>query len=183
MASLITCAQPYAQAAFDYAKQHKAVPAWEKAMAALAEIVMNDDMQKVLSLPEIAATQLADMLIELLGKQGDKAIHNFIRVLAEYKKLGLLPVIAAEFQAAKRADEQSVLATLTSAKPIDGKVQKQILTRLEQRFGQKIELTTEIDESLIGGARIQVGDEVIDGSLSGQLNRLRQALGARSQGC
>lgn len=176
MASLVICARPYAQAAFDYAKQHKTVLQWEKSLKLLSDIVTHDAMQAALLLPGVATTQLADMLIDILGKQGDKAVYNFIRVIAEYKKLSLLPVIEVAFQAIKREDEQCVLATLVSAKPVDNTMQKQILAKLEKRFGQTMILASEIDESLIGGIKVHIGDEVIDGSLRGQLTRLKYQL-------
>lgn len=176
MASLTVCAQPYAQAAFEYAKAHRAVTEWEGALAALAKIVTAPQVKQVLSLPAVASAQLADLLVSLLGKQAKPAVKNFIRLLAEYEKLTLLPVIAELFVAIKREAEQRLLAKVVSAKPLDKTQQQKVLDKLQQRFKQKIELQLEVDAALIGGAKVYIGDEVIDGSLQGQLARLASEL-------
>ena len=176
MASLTVCAQPYAQAAFEYAKTHRAVTVWEEALKALAKVVSNAQVHYVLSLPEVAADQLAGLVIALLGKQAKPAIKNFIQLLAEYEKLSLLPLIAELFVVIKRQDEQHVLAKVISAKPLDKPQQQKLLAGLEKRFNKQIDLTVEVDAALIGGAKVYVGDEVIDGSLQGQLARLASEL-------
>lgn len=176
MASLITCAKPYAKAAFAHAKAHHAIAKWETALITLTDIISHKDVHRVLSLPGVSADALSQLMIDLLGQQGDTAIHNFIKLLVEYEKLVLLPFIVTEFQIEKRKDEQCILVRLVSAQPMETAMTNKVISKLEARFQQQIELTQATDTALIGGIKIYIGDEVIDLSLLGQLKRLARDL-------
>ena len=87
-----------------------------------------------------------------------------------------MPEISQHFEKLKANVENTVDVTVTSATALSAGQQKEIAKALEKRLGRNINLATEIDESLIGGAVITAGDIVIDGSMRARLDSLTNAL-------
>ena len=81
-----------------------------------------------------------------------------------------------QFEALRAKVENTVEAVITSAAPLSDAQQQQMAATLRERFGRDVNITTEIDENLIGGAVIRAGDVVIDGSLRARLDGLANAL-------
>ena len=90
--------------------------------------------------------------------------------------MAVLPEIADQFEALKAEVENKVDAVITSAAPLSEARQKEMADTLKRRLGRDVNVTTVIDENLIGGAVIRAGDVVIDGSLRARLEGLANAL-------
>ena len=103
---------------------------------------------------------------------------NFLKLLLEYGRVSVLPEISDHFETLKADVDNSVDVTITSATAMSAAQQDEMVAALKARFGREINLSTEIDETLIGGAVIRAGDVVIDGSLRSRLNGLANALTA-----
>lgn len=172
MATPMTYARPYAQAAFEYAQRHHTVAGWSKALSALTNLVKKPVIQQLLSQPAITPAQLTTVFADLLGQQATPAISNFIQLLASYQKLSLLPLIAQVFDEAKQGAQNSTVATLVSTHAVEAGAHKKMVEQLTQRFGRKIDVQQLLDASLLGGAKVMVGDQVMDGSLQQQLKAL-----------
>ena len=142
----------------------------------LAAITANADMQRLIDSPQLTETQLADLVIGVGGDGLDDKGANFVRVLADNRRLGLLPEIAALFEIERSKAEGRVQAELLTAYPASEAQQAQIIESLRKRLGREVELTCNTDASLLGGAIIRAGDLVIDGSVRGKLQRLGAAL-------
>ena len=114
--------------------------------------------------------------MEICGDQLDQSGQNFIRLMAENKRLIALPDVLQLFQ--ELVDNYRSLADVKviSAEPLTQKQQQNILQAMEKRLARKVKLNCSIDKSLIGGAIIRADDLVIDGSSRGQLNRLANEL-------
>ena len=97
-------------------------------------------------------------------------------MLADNRRLSLLPDIAAQYEALRAEAEKVVNVTVTSAVPMGAGEVESLTAALKRRFGGEISLTQAVDAALIGGAVIDAGDVVIDGSLRGKLARLSAAL-------
>jgi len=116
------------------------------------------------------------MFLAICDKNLDAAGVNLIKLLGEYGRLALLPEVAAAFEELKAEDEGVLEAEITAAaKPADSAV-KDLVKRLESKFGKKIEVSVKIDPELIGGVKIVIGDTVIDASVRGQLQELAYTL-------
>ena len=102
--------------------------------------------------------------------------RQFVSVLAESRRLEVLPEIAGLFDALRAEDEHVVKATITSASALSEADLAKLRDALRKRFGREVEVSTAVDASLIGGAVIDAGDVVIDGSLRTKLARLGAAL-------
>ena len=176
MAETITVARPYAQAAFLFANSQNALKDWSEMLALLAAIVSNDDMRRLIDSPRVTESQLADLVIRVAGEHIDGKCANFVRVLADNRRLALLPEITALYEIQRRNAEGRIQAELISAFPPSEAQQARIIDSLRKRLGRDIELTCITDASLLGGAIIRAGDLVIDGSVRGKLQRLGTAL-------
>jgi F-type H+-transporting ATPase subunit delta len=176
MAEALTVARPYAQAAFLFASEHQALKDWSDMLGLLAAIATDPEMARLIDSPELTETQLADLFIGVGGERLDEQCSNFVRVLAEARRLQLLPEIAALFEIERRAAEHTISAELISAFPASEAQQAAITAALKQRLGREIELQCTTDAALLGGAVIRAGDLVIDGSVRGKLERLGTAL-------
>ena len=106
----------------------------------------------------------------------DKKGTNFLKLLLEYRRVAVLPEIAEHFEAMKAVVENVVDVTVTSASAISEKQQDTISKALRERLGRDVNIETQVDENLIGGAVIRAGDVVIDGSLRARLEGLATAL-------
>ena len=105
-----------------------------------------------------------------------KAIRSLLDLLLERERVALLPQIAAADVDLVERSVGIVKGTITTAREISAKEREELLRRLERSSGKKIRATFAVDESLIGGAKVQVGDRLIDSSLKAQLDELRREL-------
>lgn len=176
MASSTTIARPYARAAFEYAQAEKNVAKWSDRLALLAALVQHDTLRPMLTNPKLARSERAAVLIKIGDKKLDEATRNFINLLAANGRLSVLPEIAAQFEQLRAEQESTVDVQLISAQAVPKAEQEAIVKALEKRFGKKVQLQTEKDESLIGGAVIKAGDMVIDGSIKSRLQKMATAL-------
>jgi F-type H+-transporting ATPase subunit delta len=176
MAELNTLARPYARAAFEFADQADALPSWSATLAVLAALVGEDRVGALLSHPALTADAKASALIELLGDDANGQLKNFIHVLADNKRLILMPAIASQFEALKTEREKSVEVHISSAFELSEEQIERLSTALTERLKREVILHTQTDNTLLGGVYIQANDTVIDASLRGRLAKLAEAM-------
>lgn len=168
--------RPYAKAAYEFAKEKKAVFDWEEKLGFLAEIVMEQE-KKLLCNPSIGVAERREIMEKVMDKMGmDDYEKNFIHLLVDRKKLSLLPEIHAEFSALRKKDANIMDVTIISARKLTEKQVADLTESIEKKFNAKAAPKLEIDEKLIGGVKIKIGDRVYDGSLRGRLDALRKHL-------
>lgn len=181
MAAEGTVARPYAQAAFELAHDAGQLGEWLQFLNLGALAVTEPAMQRLLRAPRVEQRRLADVIAglcrEQLGSYPPLA-ENFLRVLIDNDRLASLPQIAARFEELKSEAENILEVTLTSATEISSEQRNGIEEALKKRFGRQIRLTVALDTALLGGARLQVGDRVIDGTVRTGLDKLATALRA-----
>lgn len=173
---LTTIARPYAAAAFECAVQNKAVPAWDAFLKTAASIAQSPSLAVLLESPTITTKQRSDLFCEVLVSMLDTEKKNFICLLAENKRLPILPDIAELFAAHRAAQENIISVHVTSAVPLDEQYQQKFVAALKDRLQLQVTLQCEVDPALLGGAIIRAGDKIIDGSVRGKLNRLVESL-------
>ena len=176
MAEILTIARPYAQAAFLFADSHQVLKKWSGMLEFLAVVAADPEMTDLIENPRLTETQVAELFIGIGADRLDDNCHNFIRLLAENRRLKLLPEIAALFEIQRREAERTIRAELITAFPATEAQQATVTAALKQRLGRDIELECRTDSSLIGGAIIRAGDLVIDGSVRGKLERMGNTL-------
>ena len=173
MSQALTLARPYARAAFAIARDGNALPAWSDALALAARVAADPRVAALLGNPKLAAADA----VTLLSSDGvGEAFANFLGLLFENRRLPLLPEIAGLFDELRFEAERVVKAKVTSAAALPESELATLKAALCKRFGREVEVETAVDAELIGGAVIDAGDVVIDGSLKGKLGRLQAAL-------
>ncbi|WP_155160879.1 F0F1 ATP synthase subunit delta [Sansalvadorimonas verongulae] len=173
---LTTCARPYAKAAFQYALAQKSLDNWSSMLKNGAAVVQNKKVSALLGTPSLTAQQKADAFIDVCGDTLDNNGQNFVRTLADNKRITLLPQIAELFEAFKAEQEQSVDAEVLSAFPLDHEQLNKLADKLRTRLGSEVRLSNTVDPELIGGVVIRAGDLVIDSSVKTRLAKLANAM-------
>jgi F-type H+-transporting ATPase subunit delta len=178
MAEPSTVARPYAEAAFRLAGAGNALAKWSGMIGALAQVAEDKRVRAAIADPALSDAQAAGVFISILAGKLDGQAENFVRVLAENKRLELLPEIQLQFEVLKNEKEGVVEAEVYSAFELNDAQIGDLAQRLEKRTGRKVRTKVQIDKELIGGVKVVIGDKVIDGSARGQLAALENALKA-----
>jgi F-type H+-transporting ATPase subunit delta len=166
----------YAEAAFEVAQRDDTVQAWREELDLAAGIAGDERALDVLANPAIPGERRAEVLGEMLGKRVATPVQNLVQLMLRRGRIDELPRVAAEFGRLDDARQGIVHATATSASELTPDEVRALTARLEQQTGGRVALDVEVDPSLLGGLIVRVGDRLIDGSVRGRLERLRNQL-------
>ena len=172
MAEKSTVSRPYAQAVFELAQEQDALAAWSDMLSAAVVVSADPAMQQLLSSSQVTRQAVSDLFVEACGDALDDTGCNFVRVLADNRRLDLLPEVAEQYAALRAEAERTVDARVATAFELSEQQQEKLAAALKNHLGRDVRLECEIDKTLIGGAVIHAGDLVIDGSALGRLGRL-----------
>jgi F-type H+-transporting ATPase subunit delta len=182
VAELATTARPYARAAFASAGAASQLVDWGVFLGRAAATVQDPQVLPLIGNPRVALSGLVDFLLELAttGKPATAQLaaeqRNFLQLLADNRRLKLLPKIAAQFEVLRSEAERVADVEVISAQALSGEQTKKLQAVLERRLGRTVRLHAQVDQSLIGGAIVRYGDFVVDGSLRGRIERLGAAM-------
>jgi F-type H+-transporting ATPase subunit delta len=175
MSSALTLARPYARAAFEMAREHGSLGEWAGKLAFAAQVAADPRVVSLFGDPRVAVGDLSALMLPE-GEAAESPFAGFVRVLAENGRLPVLPEIGALYEQLKNEAERVLKVNVRSATPIDAAETAKLKDALKRRFGRDIEIEQSVDANMLGGAIIDAGDVVIDGSVRGRLARLEQAL-------
>jgi F-type H+-transporting ATPase subunit delta len=178
MADLSTLARPYAKAAFELARDGGRFKEWGDALGSLAAAVKSPELSGLIGHPALFKGDLAEALAKAMGETLGSEGAALVKLLVDNKRLPAAPFIAEQYEALRAEAESRVDVEITSAAPVESAQQEQLATAVGKRLARQVVVSWKTDESLIGGAVIRAGDLVIDGSVKGELERLRTALAA-----
>jgi F-type H+-transporting ATPase subunit delta len=178
MAELTTIARPYAEAAFRIAREENALPVWSQMLRFLSDVAADPQAAAALDNPKLTAADKTALLLSIGGDRLDATGRSFVRVLVDADRIAVLPQIRELFEALKNDADGVAKARIESAFPLSATELSELVVALEKRFGKKIEATVDVDPALMGGARITVGDAVIDGTIQAQLAAMATQLRA-----
>lgn len=176
MAEPVTIARPYAEAAFKLAREQNTLPAWSDALALISAVAADAQVAALIDSPQVNAAQLEGVIIGAIGKHLSGEARNFVQVLVQNRRLGVIGQIRESYEALRREHEGTMEATVVSALPVDDGLLKPLVSALEKKYGRKITARVELDPQLIGGLKIMVGDKVIDATVRGRLDAMAAAL-------
>ena len=178
MAEISTIARPYAVAAYKLGREQKSLAQWSEMLSFATAVASDAQMQAYIQDPKVVSSELQAAFLKVCGDKLNEQGQNLIKVLVEYGRMSILPAITEAFEELKALDEGTLDAQIiAAAKPSAAEV-KDLVKRLEAKFGKKIEANVSVDSELIGGIKIIVGDTVIDASVKGQLQNLAYTLSA-----
>ena len=136
----------------------------------------SSDLSKASINPRVPAVQIAGLMDALLGTSASEQQRNFVRIVADNRRLLVLPEIAELFEARKAEAEKSVNVVVDSAFELSAAQQDKIAASLKKRLAREIKLTCNVKKELLGGVVIRAGDKVIDGSALTRLAEMANAL-------
>ncbi len=176
MAEIATLARPYANALFDLAKGDSALVEWSNMLGVLVGVVEEEKVGIFLEAPESSAKEKALRLSELCGEEIDDRARKLLLALSEHDRLSLLSEVSRQFESLKAEAEKLLAVKIQSARELSESQIERVSGALRRRYGKEISLEIDLNKDLIGGAVITAGDIVIDGSIRGKLNKLRESL-------
>lgn len=176
MAEVATIARPYAEAVFKLAESKGDFDAWSAVLDRLDAAVGQGEVRACAGDPNVRASQLTELLVSVMGEGVTAEAKNFIQLLVANRRLAAVPEIHELYETLRREREGVVEAEIATAFPLDDSQLKTLVSDLERRFKRKVQPNVSVDKELIGGVRIAVGDEVIDGSVRGKLATMATAL-------
>jgi F-type H+-transporting ATPase subunit delta len=174
MAKRDSAPRRYAEAAFQLADRDGSIETWRRELEQAAAAT-DGQLMTVLANPALPLDQrlqAADRVLAGLSQ----SVRNIVLLLVRRGRIEQLPRVAAEFRRLDDRRNGLTHATATSAAPLGADEIRAITARLEAMTGDRIALETAVDPDLLGGVVVRVGDRLIDGSVRGRLERLRNQL-------
>src|ERR1700687_4819485 len=173
MAEQVPIARPYAEAAFSLAREQNALPRWAEMLKIASNVASDPTVHTALDNPKLDNAAKESLLLSLCGDALSAEGKSFVRVLLESDRIAVLSDIRRLFDTLKDGDDGVARAHIVSAFPVDEAQLGALKAALEKRLGKKNEATVRGDSTLIGGARVTVGDTVIDASVGGGSRPIR----------
>lgn len=176
MAEAITVARPYAEAIFKLAVAKNSLPQWSKMLQLAVDIADNASIKALIGNPVVSTKQLGDLFLQIGKGKFNEEARNFILLLAENNRVVILPQIKQSFEHLKARHDGVLEAKIVSAYAVTNKQLETLIEDLERKFKRKIEAQVSVDPELIGGIKVEIGDEVFDTSIRSKLENMAIAL-------
>lgn len=172
-----SAARRYAEAMYDIAAEADAIAAYRSSLDNLAQ-AFTGGPSRALRDPSTPMQKRVDAAMAAAAGE-PKPVAGLLQLLVRKDRVGLLPAVARAFGDLVDRRAGIAKAVITTAVELDERQRREMVARLEKSSGKQIKATFGVDASLIGGARVQVGDHLIDGSIRAQLDSLRSQLAQR----
>ena len=178
MAESITIARPYAKAAFQAAKDSQTLTEWSEMLGYISAVAVDENMESVLDNPALTSEQKAQFFIDVCGEKLTSEVKNFIFVLSENNRLGLVSDIAELFEIYRAQLERSLDVSIESAFELSDVQSEKLAQALSKKLDRKVVIASTVNQELIGGVIIRANDLVIDASVRGKIAKLAEAISA-----
>ena len=176
MAELITLARPYATGLFAHAKENGQLANWSDMLAFIVNVYQDPTMQAALSNPTLTRAGIERMFLGVCGDRIDAVARNLIGLLIRNDRMQALPQVGELFEQLKASEESILEARVETAFPLSDEQLHTLVQKMEARVRRSIRPSVHVTPELIGGVRVQIGDDVWDASVRGQLNSMATAL-------
>jgi F-type H+-transporting ATPase subunit delta len=176
MASNAVGARRYAEAVFDIAEESETFDRWSDDLRTIAGFTAEPDVQALLANGRVPRDEKRRLLEAGLASEVDPLALNLVRVLNERGKITAAPEVQQSYQ--QMLDERRGIAhaVVTTAVPLADDERASLAARLSEITGKQVDVTSVVDESIIGGMVARIGDELIDGSTRTRLVALKRRL-------
>ncbi|MBI3751638.1 MAG: F0F1 ATP synthase subunit delta [Chloroflexi bacterium] len=183
MARSTVAARRYAEAAFQLASRDGALDAWSEGLDLAAAVVADERIAAAVDNPARPYGDRFATLEQMLGGRVPDGVVKLAGLLAQRGRIDRLPNVAGEYRRLLDRERGNVAASVTSAAPLTPDETEAVRAWVARTTGKSVDLTASVDEALIGGLTVRVGDTLLDDSVRGRLERLRTDLltGARAR--
>ncbi len=179
MARQSSAARRYAEAAFQLAERDDALDAWADGLALAAQLLADEAVLRVVDSPARPFEERNALIERLLKGRTPEGVMKLAALLAQKGRIDRLPDVAAEYRRLLDRQRGVVEARVTTAAALSAAETERVRDWITRLTGQTVELDVTIDDGLIGGLTVRVGDTLLDASVRGRLERLRNQLATR----
>jgi F-type H+-transporting ATPase subunit delta len=176
MARRETAARRYADAALQLGRADRNLDAWEQDFATLGELLQNAELRRILEHPVVPYAAKEELLQRIAGSATSTEALSLVLLMIRRARPRAIGRMIGHFTELLRAERGIVLAEVRTALPLDEAQRGSVEQRLAELTGEKVEMNEMVDESLIGGIAVRIGDRLYDASVRSRLERLRARL-------
>lgn len=170
-------AKRYAKALFEVAQEEKQLDAFGTQLAELHDAISGHaELEKFINNPQVKKEAKKELVQKLFEAQLSPIVYNFLRLLIDKRRENILRGVLAEYKNLANAAQNIVPAEVTVARPLAQKQQAQLVEKLKSITGKRVVIETKVDQSIMGGVIVRIGDKLIDGSVVCQLKTLQKQL-------
>lgn len=177
MARHDSAARRYADAAFELGKADGSLDGWERDLAALAEALRDPELRGLVEHPAVTYADKERVLRRVVRGVAEQPLSLVLLMVRRGRPNAIEPMVA-RFAELVRRDRGIVLAEVRTALPLEAAQRRDVLARLRELTGEQVEINEVVDERLIGGIAVRIGDRLYDASVRNRLERLRARLTA-----
>jgi|SRR5687767_15196172 len=177
MARRDTAARRYAEAAFEIGRADGTLERWERDLVRLSDALTNEELRTLVEHPAVPYANKERVLRRVVGDVSPEAL-NLVLLMVRRGRPGAIDAMVAHFAALVRRHRGISLAEVRTALPLEDVQRSAVVARLHELTGDEIEINEVVDESLIGGITVRIGDRLYDASVRSRLERLRARLTA-----
>jgi F-type H+-transporting ATPase subunit delta len=177
MARRETAARRYAEAAFDIARADGTLEAWERDLATLRETFADERLRALIEHPAVPFPEKEKVVRRVVAGVSPEALALALLMIRRGRPGAIGPMVE-RFGELVRRERGISLAEVRTALPLETEQRAAIAERLRTLTGDRIEMNEVVDESLIGGLSVRIGDRLYDASVRSRLERLRARLTA-----
>ncbi len=171
-----TVARRYAEAAFQLATRDDALDAYGDGLDLAVRMLGSDQVLGILRNPARPLLERTELVDKVLTKRVPEPVRKLVGMLVARRKIDRLGTVAAEYRRLLNREHGVVEAVATAASPLNADETEALQRKVATMTGRTVDLRVEVDESLIGGLTVRVGDTLYDASVRGRLERLRERL-------
>jgi F-type H+-transporting ATPase subunit delta len=176
MAEAITIARPYAEAVFKLAREKNTLSSWSETLRLIKAVASDEQIKALIGNPQVPSGTLREIIHGACGAKLSKEGKQLIELLVDNDRLGVISQICDLFEKLKANHESTLEAKINSAFSLEVSQLEYLISILEKKFQRKINAQVDVDTELIGGVKIEIGDQVIDCSVYGRLEAMAAAL-------
>jgi len=170
-------ARRYAQALFELAVEMSVLDQTDNELKFLAEMLsQNNELKHLLNHPNIEAEVKKDIMAKTLDNNVSVMTIHFVFLLIDRRRQNILAMIQREFTRLANQVRNLIEAKVVSATALSSDQEEKLKQVISKCTGKNVQLITEVNSQLIGGAKLQIGDRVMDGSIATALNKMRKEL-------
>lgn len=181
MSQNTVAAKRYARALFEVAaQQQKGLEVEEELRAVVHAIEGDADIQKFIATPNVPQSVKMNVIRQALAGKVSQPVLNTIELLLDRGRAEMFAELLNSYVKIQGASLGLADATVYSTYPLSDQEKEQVASEFGQLAHQKIRVTNVVDESLLGGLKVVIGDKLYDGSIAGKLERLEKSFNRRA---